>query len=383
MSITIEVIKNMVNVDDFKLVAGEKGICNVIRWVHMVENVEIASFIEGGEMVFVTGLGLSKENILLDLIKVVEKRGASGIVINVGPYIKQISQEIIDYCNEKKLPLFEVPWNVYMVGIMKQFCLAIGQSQKVQTNLSDVLKDIIFNKTQDEDIFETFERYGFKIDMHYTVSIIEFNTIDNNIQVIRDKIHYFLTRLHKEIITLETENRLVLLYAKYNDHEVKDDLEQLVKWYRVNGRGSKITNIAIGQQVKSLKGISKSYEEANKCLKFHYLVEEEELILLYSNLGIYKLVLAIENEEVINEFNEETLMPLIQYDKSKGSDLLLVLKYYIDSSGSVKSVSEKMFLHRNTINYKLKRIEEILECDLSDWQTRLILNMALILNKIH
>lgn len=61
----------------------------------MVENIEIATFLEGGEVTFSTGIGLSNEFELINLIEGIIKSKASGIVINIGPYIKK-SEEILN-----------------------------------------------------------------------------------------------------------------------------------------------------------------------------------------------------------------------------------------------------------------------------------------------
>ena len=114
LSVTIGLLYESVKNHDIKLIAGEKGLSKAVKWVHMVENIEIATFLEGGEVTFSTGIGLSNEFELINLIEGIIKSKASGIVINIGPYIKKIDKKCIDYCNETNTPLFVVPWHVHM-----------------------------------------------------------------------------------------------------------------------------------------------------------------------------------------------------------------------------------------------------------------------------
>ncbi|WP_394870661.1 PucR family transcriptional regulator ligand-binding domain-containing protein [Clostridium butyricum] len=52
MSVTIGLLYESVKNHDIKLIAGEKGLSKAVKWVHMVENIEIATFLEGGEVTF-------------------------------------------------------------------------------------------------------------------------------------------------------------------------------------------------------------------------------------------------------------------------------------------------------------------------------------------
>ena len=76
-------------------------------------------------LTFTTGLGLNENLTLLRLVKEVWRNKASGIVINIGPYISEIGQDVIDFANEKGFPVFEVPWRVRMAEIMRIICFAI------------------------------------------------------------------------------------------------------------------------------------------------------------------------------------------------------------------------------------------------------------------
>ena len=136
MSVTIGLLYESVKNHDIKLIAGEKGLSKAVKWVHMVENIEIATFLEGGEVTFLTGIGLSNEFELINLIEGIIKSKASGIVINIGPYIKKIDKKCIDYCNETNTPLFVVSWHVHMAEIMRVFCIKITENEKNSLEIS-------------------------------------------------------------------------------------------------------------------------------------------------------------------------------------------------------------------------------------------------------
>ncbi|MDO5387634.1 MAG: PucR family transcriptional regulator ligand-binding domain-containing protein, partial [Clostridia bacterium] len=83
-----------------RLVTGEKGLNNVVRWVHIVEVDELISFLEGNELIFVTGIAIKNEEDLNSLAEKIFENKASGLVINIGPYIKEIPESIIRFCSK-------------------------------------------------------------------------------------------------------------------------------------------------------------------------------------------------------------------------------------------------------------------------------------------
>ena len=102
MAITIRMITKLVEHLDMKLVAGENGLDREVTWTHMVDSDIISVFLQGQELVFTTGIGLNEDLSLFELVKDVYHKGASGIVINIGPYVKSIDQDIIDFIKDAK-----------------------------------------------------------------------------------------------------------------------------------------------------------------------------------------------------------------------------------------------------------------------------------------
>ena len=73
------------------LAAWERGLSGEIDWVHIIESLQVAEFLRGGELVLTTGMQ-GKEEQLLKLGKKLWQKEACGLVVNLGPYIKEIPQ---------------------------------------------------------------------------------------------------------------------------------------------------------------------------------------------------------------------------------------------------------------------------------------------------
>ena len=73
---------------------------------------------------------------------------------------------------------------------------------------------------------------------------------------------------------------------------------------------------------------------------------------------------------------EPLLRPLRQYDDARGADLMLTLRRFLDEGGNIAATADRLFLHRNSVIYRLGRIGELTGLDLRDREVRETLRMA-------
>ena len=375
-----ENIKNQ----DVTLVAGERGMGNVVRWLHMVESNAISSFLDGQEIVFTTGVGLNRVETLLDLVKANNEHKASGMVINIGPFIKEVPKDVIDYCNKEGFPLFTVPWRVHMAEIMRSICYIITESDKYNLELSSAVKNAIFFSNQEELYVPQLERNNFLPTWTYCITVVEI--MENGEKVSEEKLQRYLKTMEnymifsrKKTFVFELGGNIVLLFAGYAEAMVKKTVTDMLK--RCNFQKEQCY-IGIGRATPNAQNIGKSYRQACQVLKLQKNTQNDKGVVAYQDLGIYTLLMDIENEDVINEYYAETIQKLVEYDKLNQTNYCEVLQCYLEHSGSVKETAEAMFVHRNTINYKINKIEEMLNCDLSELDTRLLYSIAFMLKRI-
>ena len=375
-----ESIKNQ----DVTLVAGERGMGNVVRWLHMVESNAISSFLDGQEIAFTTGVGLNRDETLLDLVKANNEHKASGMVINIGPFIKEVPKDVIDYCNKEGFPLFTVPWRVHMAEIMRSICYIITESDKYNLELSSAVKNAIFFSNQEELYVPQLERNNFLPTWTYCITVVEI--MENGEKVSEEKLQRYLKNMEnymifsrKKTFVFEVGGNIVLLFAGYAETMVKKTVTDMLK--RCNFQKEQCY-IGIGRATPNAQNIGKSYRQACQVLKLQKNTQNDKGVVAYQDLGIYTLLMDIENEDVINEYYAETIQKLVEYDKLNQTNYCEVLQCYLEHSGSVKETAEAMFVHRNTINYKINKIEEMLNCDLSELDTRLLYSIAFMLKRI-
>ena len=82
-------------------------------------------------------------------------------------------------------------------------------------------------------------------------------------------------------------------------------------------------------------------------------------------MGVLRLLLT-QNKEDIEAYLEDILLPIVEYDRSRGTELLMTLFYYARFNKSVGYVSKKLSIHPNTLYQRVKKIEELLGYSLED-----------------
>lgn len=387
MGIKLSELYNSCDKKNFKLIAGEKNINNSVSWIHMVEGMEITQFVEPNELSFTTGIAIENEEELFELVKSSYHSNATGFVINIGPFISRIPEEIINFCNEHDFPLFEMPWHVHLAEIMRKFCYQITLAERVEIELSSAIKNALFFPSQKDSYMPQLERYGFKSENSYCISIIEIFD-SNNLPVIdMEKQLSLLKKIENALIfnsngicSLIIENKFVILFSGYEELEVKNVYIQNLKRLKENlGINNKFF-ISIGNKVKKIEDLGKTYKNALNVLKLKKSENfSNEDIVLYSDLGLYKVILSVEDKQILKEFYDENLKSIIKYDELNETDYMKVLESYLRNNGSVKAVSQELFYHKNTICYKINKIEEILNIDFSDFKIRSNLYLSILI----
>ena len=87
------------------------------------------------------------------------------------------------------------------------------------------------------------------------------------------------------------------------------------------------------------------------------------------------MLFSSEDQEILKEYTL-CLKPIIDYDRKHNSDLVRTLAVYLKSGKSIQKVAAELACHRNTINYRMKRIEELLYFDIDEYENAFILELA-------
>lgn len=142
-------------------------------------------------------------------------------------------------------------------------------------------------------------------------------------------------------------------------------------------------SIGIGSSYENLNMMKSSLKEAELSIKYLKCNGYDSKIKKYDEIGVYKLLFNIEDKAVLENFYYGTLGPILENDKKiKEVNNIKILETYFNEDCNVTSTAEKLFLHRNTLKYIIKKVEELLECDLRNFNDCNKLKMVIEIGKI-
>ena len=305
-----------------KAVAGFNGFNNLVEWVHIMESSNVGAFLRGQELVFTTGVMNNTGRWLLEFVKQLDKASASGLIVNIGPYIPAIDTEVIEYCNERNFPLFTLPWKTRVVDMTRDFCTIISQSINHDTDVSNAFKNLVLNIGNRENQLTSLESGGFNRNGSYYVVCIGSRNSDENLD---DKVNVLSEQTAKAISDLycsfEYNGCIIALLYKYN----KLDLEAFCKDLK-NLCKSKSIEISIGvsSKIDGMDKKTKGFEYAVSA--YNMAVKRDFYCMFYEDMDIYKLFVEVSDKSVLKDYYNEVLGKLEEYDNEHGSNYLEFLK---------------------------------------------------------
>lgn len=148
--------------------------------------------------------------------------------------------------------------------------------------------------------------------------------------------------------------------------------------HRKNSSGMRL---GIGRCYEGLEHVDKSYMDAMKAIQHGPLVDDGELIY-FEQLGIYKILCHPALQEELERFYQTTLLPLVEYDEKKSTELVKTLEAYYHQGGNLRKTADALFTHYNTTLYRMESIQKVTGMDLNNHKDRLNLEVALKVRKL-
>jgi purine catabolism regulator len=133
----------------------------------------------------------------------------------------------------------------------------------------------------------------------------------------------------------------------------------------------------IGQIARTVQNIPQAWREAQQALEIGRRLFGEGKLHSFARLGIYRLLFPLYGEQTLLDFYHETLGPLLDADNRGNQALLETLEGFFRCNGNLSETARVMHLHRNSLLYRLSRIEELLGRSLENAELRLSLQIAL------
>lgn len=383
MAIILSEISTQFSAINVDVVAGRAGMRTPVTWVHVVEGVEIAPFLDPGELAFMTGLALKTQGDLLTLVQEIHRHGASGLIVNLGPFIQEVPLAVLAFADAVDFPLMIAPWQVRLSEIMRVLTLEITALNLRDMELEVAMKRAILSPELAQSSLSQLQNQTIDQEGSFACVVASFFQGDapvsqERLEVLKTNLQTHLHYTYKHITPLTIYHHVVLVVPTPRRNYLEELLDFCQK--KVPLFPGETINCCVGNTVQGIEKLHESFEKASKLLMKKF--RETGNVFFYDDMGLYALLAEVESADTLRTFYQQHLAPLVNHDKSHDGDLLEILRLYLHHNGSVKAVAEMTFLHRNTVNYKLGKIAELLNVNLSDLQCRVHLTIALAIHDI-
>ena len=389
MAITCADLLQLKIFNSIKLVAGKNGLNRQITWPYVCQTNSISDWVHGGELLFITSLEHIADNLDVIVQECITKRLA-GLVILLGEErIDKTPANLIEQAEQANLPVFAMPCNVDLIEVKREIIDLIRVERLERKRSKAFLSKLLFSDSLDlAQLADDNILLELNIQDHMFIAV--FNVVDNicdNIVVhdnsessIQEKIHSLCRQHSINIHSLLYGNNIVCLISaatlKYAEksahylhtvHELLSQVNTSIDLY-----------LSLGRIYCCMTEIRKSYQEAKQSLDMCKRIKMTNRIILYSDLGIYRLFLNINNIQELHEFVHYYLGPILEYDEQNRTELLPTLRQYLYCNAHLAKTERALSIHRKTLLHRLNQISDLLSIDLGDAITRLNLFNSII-----
>jgi sugar diacid utilization regulator len=183
---------------------------------------------------------------------------------------------------------------------------------------------------------------------------------------------YFTRLLYRElqkftyrVLVLDRNRAFDLLVIIHDDCSENQVLTMLsVFFQQLQSKFAEVNGpsffIGLGRVFQQLNEVQTSQRDAIRCIEYLQTNGKGETIYSYKQLGVYRLFLKHDRDELI-EMVDDLLGPLLSYDQTNQTELVKTLKVYLESNQNMTATANQCFIHLNTVKYRLQTMKEILQ----------------------
>ena len=269
--------------------------------------------------------------------------------------------------------------DVYMVGRMVAFQIqSLIVAYKERYDKDNFIKNLLLDNLLLVDIYNRAKKLHIDVESRRVVFIVE-TSIEKDNMALETVRTMFSGAKSKDFITAVDEKNIIIV-KELRPNDTYEDLEKTGKVVldMLNTEAMSKVRVSYGTIVSELKDVSRSYKEAKMALDVGRIFYTERNIIAYSNLGIGRLIYQLP-------------MPLCKmfireiFDGQMPSDFddetIITINKFFENNLNVSETSRQLYIHRNTLVYRLDKIQKMTNLDLRTFEDAITFKMALMVVK--
>lgn len=267
--------------------------------------------------------------------------------------------------------------DVYMVGKIASFQIQnLLVAYKERFDKDNFIKNLLLDNLLLVDIYNRSKKLHIDTEVRRVVYIIETNRDKDGNEI--EKVRGVFGGKTKDFVTAVDEKNIIIV-KELGENENYDDLDKtaevILNLFRSDGGE---VHIAYGTVINEIKEVSRSYKEARMALDVGKIFFQEKNIIAYSTLGIGRLIYQLPIplckmfiKEIFDgkspdDFDEETLT---------------TINKFFENNLNVSETSRQLYIHRNTLVYRLDKLQKSTGLDLRVFEDAITFKIALMVVK--
>ena len=269
--------------------------------------------------------------------------------------------------------------DVYMIGRMVAFQIqSLIVAYKERYDKDNFIKNLLLDNLLLVDIYNRAKKLHLDVESRRVVFIVE-TSIEKDNMALETVRSMFTGNKSKDFITAVDEKNIIIV-KELRENDTYDDLEKIGKVVldMLNTEAMSKVRVSYGTIINELREVSRSYKEAKMALDVGRIFYTERNIIAYSNLGIGRLIYQLP-------------MPLCKmfireiFDGQMPSDFddetIVTINKFFENNLNVSETSRQLYIHRNTLVYRLDKIQKMTNLDLRTFEDAITFKMALMVVK--
>ena len=264
--------------------------------------------------------------------------------------------------------------------ISRLLCVALGNIKNLYDEKYDkgsFIKNIILDNILPSDIYIKSKELHFNAEESRVVFLVKF--LGKTDMMPFEMLQNMFPDKSKDYVISVGEHDIVLVKELKAGTEMKE-IEKIAVNIADTLSTEFYTKVAIGisTMVDNIKDLAKAYQEAQVALEVGKVFETEKNIISYENLGIGRLIYQLPTtlcemflQEVFKKGNLESL----------DRETLMTIQCFFENNLNVSETSRKLFVHRNTLVYRLEKIRKLTGLDLREFEHAITFKVALMVRK--
>ncbi len=242
---------------------------------------------------------------------------------------------------------------------------------------SNFIKNVLLDNVLPGDIYLKARELKFNSDVSRVCMLIK--VVSKSDASAYEVIQALFPDKTKDFVVSINETDVALVKEIKQDTDAKD-LEKLAASIVDTLAGEYYTRCVagIGTAVNGIRELSRSFKEAQIAIEVGKVFDTEKSVISYENLGIARLVYQLPTtlcETFLKEvFKKGSVEAMDQ-------ETLFTIQKFFENSLNVSETSRKLFVHRNTLVYRLEKIKKVTGLDLREFEDAIVFKVALMVKK--